>query len=386
MQKFSSTGVFPYDRTKYDESRLSRSKVEAYNRWILSGRPENEEGIPVVAPAKEKVTEMVIIHNATMPSDSRFPLPTETNPSPGPQSLITQFHHLKIHQKVYQHSRSCCLHLHSLQELAVAIGKVVQTKKSMEQIISDRKCPHEAKKPGARRVLGKGASVLTHEEVISSIEERENAKKQKEDQRKQKAENRRSREAEKKKQKGKKKTTTQKRGRKKAASNDDYSSSISAGSYSVDSRGSSLDVSLGRISKVRDDEDGAEVTGETDVERSKSTEDRDEVISVKIDDDSVNRYSAVIYTDPKKQYYWGKVTKVFSDDEELPVNKVEMMFLHHKTLSSMPEKITWHWPPEEDKHVADIEYIFMGPCSPDLLKNGSYKFDDVKANEFMKKV
>ena len=63
-----------------------------------------------------------------------------------------------------------------------------------------------------------------------------------------------------------------------------------------------------------------------------------------------------------------------------------MVFLHRKTISSMPEKITWQWPPVEDKHLIDVDYIFMGPCSPDLLKNGSYKFHDVKANKLMKKV
>ncbi|MPC64227.1 hypothetical protein E2C01_058338 [Portunus trituberculatus] len=45
--------------------------------------------------------------------------------------------------KVCQHSQSCCLYLHSLQELVEAIGKTVQTnKKSLEQIISDRQGPH----------------------------------------------------------------------------------------------------------------------------------------------------------------------------------------------------------------------------------------------------
>ncbi|KAK3871302.1 hypothetical protein Pcinc_023545 [Petrolisthes cinctipes] len=92
-------------------------------------------------------------------------------------------------------------------------------------------------------------------------------------------------------------------------------------------RGSSLDVSLDRISQVSDNEDGCVANGETDVERLKSRQRL--TTSVTIDDVSVNKYFAVIYTAPKKQYYWGKVTKVS--------NKVEMMFQHRKTLSSMPE-------------------------------------------------
>lgn len=233
-------------------------------------------------------------------------------------------------------------------------------------------------------MLGKGATVLTHEEVISSIEERMKAQKEKEDQKKQKAEMQRRKKAEKK-QQGKMKVSGKKRRRKDVATDDEDSSNISGGSYcSGESRGSSLDVSLERFSPVSDNENRYEANGECDEEISKSSEDRNVETSVIIDDDSVNRYYAVIYTAPKKQYYWGKVTKVFSDDEEFAVNRVEMTFLHRKTLSSMPEKITWQWLSVEDKHMVDVEYIFMGPCSPDILKKGGYKFDDVKANKIMK--
>lgn len=87
---------------------------------------------------------------------------------------------------------------------------------------------------------------------------------------------------------------------------------------------------------------------------------------MQINDESINKYFAMIYTDPKKHHYWRRVTKVFSDDEELPVNKVEVVFPHRKTLSSMPEKITWQWPPVEDKH-RDVDDIFMKSCSSDFL-------------------
>lgn len=60
-----------------------------------------------------------------------------------------------------------------------------------------------------------------------------------------------------------------------------------------------------------------------------------------------------------------------------------MMFLHRKPLSSMPEQVRWHWPKVEDKHIIKVEYIFMGPCSPYLLKNAAFKFDNIKGNEKM---
>lgn len=112
------------------------------------------------------------------------PLPTVTNSF---LCLSTKFEYAIPSQdppRVCQHSQSCCLHLHGLQELAEAIGKIVQTNKSMEQIKSDRQRPHQAKNSGVHRVLGEGATVITHEEVISSIEEREKAQKEKEDQKK----------------------------------------------------------------------------------------------------------------------------------------------------------------------------------------------------------
>ena len=78
--------------------------------------------------------------------------------------------------------------------------------------------------------------------------------------------------------------------------------------------------------------------------------------------------------------------KVFSEDEDLPVKTVEIKFLNRKILSSIPEQMTWHWPKAEDKDIIEVKYIFMGPCTPDLLKNGAFKFDDVKANELFKRL
>ncbi|XP_064107917.1 uncharacterized protein LOC135216478 [Macrobrachium nipponense] len=190
----------PVDRHKFDVSRLSKSKVEACNRWILAGRPETEEAIPIVPPTQEEDTGNAIMFGTSKPKNSTTlgktstPLPPVTDPSPCSSGKPGYTVPSDSIPKVCQHSQSCCLYLHSLQELAEAIGKAVHTKKSMEHIISDRQRPHQAKKPGARRVLGKGATVLTHEEVISSIEEREKAQKEKETKKKQRAEKQRTKE------------------------------------------------------------------------------------------------------------------------------------------------------------------------------------------------
>ncbi|MPC15716.1 hypothetical protein E2C01_008515 [Portunus trituberculatus] len=145
------------------------------------------------------------------------PLPTVTHPSP------------------YSSGKP---KFQNLQEVAETIGKAVQTKKSMQKIISDRQRPHQAKKPGARR-RAENQTQRTREETTAG-----------------------------------EKTTAQKNGIKNAAADDDDSSSISSGSYcSKESRGSSLDVNFDRIWPESDDEHVDEAASETEVQRANSTED-----------------------------------------------------------------------------------------------------------------
>lgn len=112
----------------------------------------------------------------------------------------------------------------------------------------------------------------------------------------------RNRELKKNQQQGKKNTTTQKNGRKNAVNEDDSSIITSSVSYfSKNSRGLPLNVSLDRISLESGDghEDEADETENTDV-----------ATQAQIEDESINKYFAVAYTEPKKQHYRGKVTKV----------------------------------------------------------------------------
>ena len=127
LKCFSATGIFPIDRTKFDQLRLSRSKVEAYNRWILANKPENEEGIPIV-PEKEAIpivhedegdipivpvtpqredTEMTIIPGSSKPRDSNplsrtsTPLPIPITSSPrdsNPLSRTSTVHLCPLHE------------------------------------------------------------------------------------------------------------------------------------------------------------------------------------------------------------------------------------------------------------------------------------------------
>ena len=182
-------------------------------------------------------------------------------------------------------------------------------------------------------------------------------------------------------QKKKLKLKQQKKGAAQRKRDDDESSTTSSVSYtSKQSRGSSLDFSFDEITAFSDIEDDVAPCQDRPAVETQADE------RVAIDDDAINKFFAVYYTEPKKQYYWGKVLKVFSDDEDLPVKSLEMTFVHRKYLSSMPETLTWHWPAVEDKSIIDEQYVFMGPCRPDLLKNGAYRFDDRKAVELFNKL
>lgn len=79
-----------------------------------------------------------------------------------------------------------------------------------------------------------------------------------------------------------------------------------------------------------------------------------------ITDDSVGKYYAVYYTEPRTVYYWGKITKTF----------VEIDCLRKKNLSSDPKKWTWiERIKDKDIVIVDTEYIFYGPEVPVVMRN-----------------
>ena len=55
--------------------------------------------------------------------------------------------------------------------------------------------------------------------------------------------------------------------------------------------------------------------------------------------DDINKYVSVFYSEPKPYYCWGKITKVFSNDEDTAIDQVEVDFLRRKIISSCPSQI-----------------------------------------------
>ena len=88
-----------------------------------------------------------------------------------------------------------------------------------------------------------------------------------------------------------------------------------------------------------------------------------------IEDSDVGKHVAVYYTDRTSHYYWGKVTKVFSRDEDTDVTEVEVDFLQKKTISSDPSAWTWTEKKVKEVLVVETKFIIYGPVTPDIRKN-----------------
>ena len=98
-----------------------------------------------------------------------------------------------------------------------------------------------------------------------------------------------------------------------------------------------------------------------------------------IDEDAINKYVAIVYTEPRLKYYWGKILKTFEDDEDEQANKIEVEFLKQKSLSSDPKLWTWHSPMKKEVEILDVKFVLFGPCTPDI-RAGKFYFPDCEAS------
>ena len=122
------------------------------------------------------------------------------------------------------------------------------------------------------------------------------------------------------------------------------SSSTSVSSVSLDQRNTSSDISL---EDFRFDDDMG-LTEEADTLATVPTDIPTAAADIEtpppvdktskglVNDNDIGKYVAIYYSDPRPCYYWGKITKVFSDDDETDINAVEVDFLKKKTITSDP--------------------------------------------------
>ena len=96
------------------------------------------------------------------------------------------------------------------------------------------------------------------------------------------------------------------------------------------------------------------------------------------EDADTYKYVAVYFSHPKPHYFWGKILKVFSSDEETDVTQVEVDFLQKKTISSDPSAWTWAEKTLKEVLIIDAKFIVFGLLLPDVRKN-IFRFPDVEA-------
>ncbi|KAK8371954.1 hypothetical protein O3P69_016297 [Scylla paramamosain] len=184
-----------------------------------------------------------------------------------------------------------------------------------------------------RRVIPMKGQVITNEECLKEIKGKEEKKMQTAKQ---------------------KKKTKQHPKKKKVEVSDTDSTTVST--EEIDYGNTSSDISLSDLL--------APVTPEAtdEVNEQQENADTNHDMMPKLSDDSVNKYYAVFYTDPKLKYYWGKVTKTFTnDDDDDDIEKVEVDFLQQKAFGSNPHDWTWCERPVKDIEVLESQYIFYGP-------------------------
>ena len=69
---------------------------------------------------------------------------------------------------------------------------------------------------------------------------------------------------------------------------------------------------------------------------------------------------------------------MFSHDEEITADQVELKFLHYKCGF-------WEFPKTDDSTIVNTEFVFMGPCSPATTTKQGYTFkEDERAHELYK--
>ena len=425
---FRATGIYPLDRSVYDLSRLDPIKVKSYEEWNAAGRPVDQDGKPLVESTYKHTEQESIItatghpttaSMTTMSSNIRL-LKTKSSslntlrayPSTSSTSSSIPSSGSSFFETGGKCNHSIQATIANLQRLApkgmkYQISMVPKDDPlAMDAVLLGRGRRPQFSGPTRRSTISNYAEVLTSDEAIARIEEKEKqeavAQQKKEQRQKDIAEKKRKREEQKQQKEQKKK------GKKAKLSSDELSTSISDDHMSLND---SSDLSLQDLLQ-NDEETGDELDQSSrkskcagkehlikktikqvkskDNEESKRAEVKvnaemntgEELKNPTITEESIGKYYATLYTSPKTTYYWGKVLKTFENDVDSEVESVEMDFLSKKDLGSNPESWTWNQKGRPDIEIVEAKYIFYGPALPDINK-GKFSFPDKQVYEYL---
>ena len=396
---FKSTGIFPVDETKYKVSRLDTIKLSSYNKWRAEGSPVNEENSPILVNTATESTSVSLACSSSSLDDSvrlsvtscrspqkhlsprKLPFSLRSfqdadNDTAGPSTDSSS----KNAKNIMKPEEILKL----LEENAptgykYALTLVPKETDSLEKALKRRQAPmastptpNDQNEKQKRKRISMDGAVLTCAEYRKKISAKTA---EKEDKAKAKNEKKRLKEVA-------KKTKLRKQPQKKSKkqSKADFRKRLQHMIRDVDSDEDELSTEENDNEEEKEHEEEEEEEKEEENNRNEEEENnRDKnttpqlgnaindshPILKELDDHNIGKFFAVFWTKPKT-YYWGKLLKVFAEDNDADADQVEIQFLKKVESSSDPSQVKWDWPTKDDVGLVDAKLCFSGPCIPNI--------------------
>lgn len=369
---FRATGIVPVDKSKYSVDRLDPIKLKTYERWINNGKPMDESNNPILDSDQDQQEQLLSptpTNTAPTASTPYLPqagcsswvspeLPSSQSRTSAPQPADTSFTSLPRHgqrnpAEVYRELKSLAPEGMSIFQFVHELEcqeKAPRTK-TVEEVLQSRgrsATPLQKR----RKVVPMTAQVITNVECVEEIRKM----------------------SEKKTQIQKRKTTKTTKAKRaltrKMADDMETESTTSVSSVVTDGHNTSSDISLSDMVNQH-------LSGEDDT--ATATENANMSTGPVITKESVNKYVAIVYTEPRLKYYWGKILQTVECDKTNKTTEIEVQFLKQKAIGSNPKHWTWHEPLKPDIEVLEVKYVLYGPLLPSI-KNQIFTFPDSDAH------
>ena len=368
---FRATGIVPVDKSKYSVDRLDPIKLKTYERWINNGKPMDESNNPILdtdqhqqeelpSPTPTNTTPTVSTPSLPQPGCSSWvspQLPASQPRTSSPQPASPPRHEPRNPIEVYRELKSLAPEGMSIFQFVHELECQEKTphKVSVEEVLQSRgrsAMPIQKR----RKVVPMTAQVITNVECVEQIRKMSEKK------------------TTKKTTKAKEAPTKAKRAPTRKTSDDmETESTTSVSSVVTDGQNTSSDISLSDLMNPH-------LSGEEEEDNAAAaTENSNMSTGPMVTKESVNQYVAILYTEPKLKYYWGKIVQTIECDKTNKTKQIKVQFLKQKTIGSNPKDWTWHEPLKVEVEVLDVEFVLYGPLLPSI-KNRIFTFPDSDAH------
>ena len=402
---FRKCGIYPLDSSAYDKLRFDQIKLCAYDQWVVAGKQLKPDGTPLLPPSQLQCETLQDIEDPSISVDTTLTTDNEYSIISTPSSSRSGERGAQQNRKQYPELFPCkdtllpsitdddkeILSRFSTPELQSYMKyafKVRHNMKTVLKIIPDEDeesmsiasvIKEQMKNKGQNEPSTSRKKIDNFGKLISQGEFYEKIKQRKEQDDKREAEKEcRKRKRE---EASKIKKTKQQKKVVDSSSSDEESSYVDSDSTEYDSDVEALES---EIDEEREDDksDGNEDDAPlSSIQREDDETDGDEddaplsnirkqkINMPNLDKDSIGKFYAVYYTEPKPRYYWGKIVHVFSHEEDGEINKVTVDFLRQKTISSNHQDWSWDEPRAKDVDTVETKFVFHSPELPIITKS-----------------